>query len=358
MWTEVVLENFLKCRGGETMRQNIKEIYGHLGDGTSREIYADRLLFSLTQDRRYMTNIIEKTALYQKLYQILRNDSHSKYIASAGQWGRITADLFQEFGFSGMIDNHVTGSYKKLPIMSVKAFAENVSDGTVYIASTSFHADFCQMLKEAGIQEERIVDVTGMMLAVYHQQQYFDLPFLQEQKEEHEIFVDGGCYDGENSRMFAKWAGNAQKTVYAFEPDQNNLRICQSVLADIDGISYKLIPKGLWSRDEMLDFCANANEGSRFCSDGEARIPVTSLDAVIDGKVTFIKMDIEGAEYEALTGAERLIRSYKPKLAISVYHKAEDIWELPGLLLSFHSKYTFYLRHYSLSSEETVLYAI
>ena len=53
-----------------------------------------------------------------------------------------------------------------------------------------------------------------------------------------------------------------------------------------------------------------------------------------------------------------LIRSYKPKLAISVYHKAEDIWELPGLLLSFHSKYTFYLRHYSLSSEETVLYAI
>lgn len=247
MWTEVVLENFLKCRGGETMRQNIKEIYDHLGDGTSREIYADRLLFSLTQDRRYMTNIIEKTALYQKLYQILRNDSHSKYIASAGQWGRITADLFQEFGFSGMIDNHVTGSYKKLPIMSVKAFAENVSDGTVYIASTSFHADFCQMLKEAGIQEERIVDVTGMMLAVYHQQQYFDLPFLQEQKEEHEIFVDGGCYDGENSRMFAKWAGNAQKTVYAFEPDQNNLRICQSVLADIDGISYKLIPKGLWT---------------------------------------------------------------------------------------------------------------
>ena len=94
--------------------------------------------------------------------------------------------------------------------------------------------------------------------------------------------------------MFAKWAGNAQKTVYAFEPDQNNLRICQSVLADIDGISYKLIPKGLWSREEMLDFCANANEGSKFCSDGEARIPVISLDAVIDGKLHLLKWISKG----------------------------------------------------------------
>lgn len=340
------------------MHHIIQGIYSHLGDEMSRMIYADRLLFSLTTDRKYIINIIKRTVLYQDIYNILRNDKRRKYIASAGQWGKIIADMFQEFGFMGMIDNYVTGGYKNIPIMSMAEYVKNVAEGTVYIASTSFHKEFCGMLKSAGIEEERIVDVTGMMLAVYHQQQYFDLPFLQEQKEKHEIFVDGGCYDGENSRMFAKWAGNVQKTVYAFEPDQNNLRNCQSVLEDIDGISYKLIPKGLWSRDEMLDFCANANEGSKFCSDGEVRIPVTSLDSVIDGKVTFIKMDIEGAEYEALMGAENLIRTYKPKLAISVYHKAEDIWELPELLLSFQPQYTFYLRHYSLSSEETVLYAI
>ena len=340
------------------MQQVIREVYGHLGDEESRKVYTDRLLFSLTGDRKYMTNIIKKTELYQKLYGILANDRHRKYIASAGQWGKIIAELFQEFDFSGMIDNYVTGSYKNLPIMSVKEFAKNVSKGTVYIASTSFHADFCHMLGAVGIEAGRIVDVTGMMLEVYRQQQYFDLPFLLERKEGHEIFVDGGCYDGENSRMFARWAGDAAKTIYAFEPDQNNFKKCQCVLSEIEGVTYELIPKGLWSSEKSLGFHADANEGSRVCTGGGECIPVTSLDKVVKGKVTFIKMDIEGAEYEALQGAANLIRQYKPKLAVSVYHKAEDIWELPNLLLSFCSEYTFYLRHYSLSSEETVLYAL
>lgn len=340
------------------MYQTITDIYIHLGDEESRTIYADRLLFSLTGDRRYMTDIVRRTALYQRIYDILMNDRRKKYIASAGQWGKIVADLYQEFGFSGMIDNYVSGSYKNLPIMSVAEFSKNVPDGVVYIASTSFHAEFCRMLKDAGIEEERIVDVTGMMLDVYHHQQYFDLPALQEYRTGHEIFVDAGCYDGENSRMFVKWAGNVRKTIYAFEPDQNNFQKCQDVLEELDGISYQLIPKGLWSSDGVLDFCANANEGSRFCTGGGADIPVTSLDTIIDGKVTFIKMDIEGAEYEALRGAKDLIRRYKPRLAISIYHKAEDIWELPELILSFCADYTFYLRHYSLSGEETVLYAV
>ena len=151
---------------------------------------------------------------------------------------------------------------------------------------------------------------------------------------------------------------SVQKTIFAFEPDENNFRKCKSVLERIDNVSYQLIPKGLWNSEAVLDFCASSNEGSRFVAGGGTCIPVTSLDAVIDGKVTFIKMDIEGAEYEALKGAERLIREYKPKLAVSVYHKPEDIWELPGLILSFCPEYTFYLRHYSLSSEETVLYAV
>lgn len=338
------------------MKQGIKRVYDHLGDGESRGIYVNRLLFSLTEDRKYMTDIIRKTGLYQRIYEILGNDTGRKYIASAGQWGKIIADLFQEFGFAGMIDNYVTGCYRDLSIMSIKEFSDKVSDGTIYIASTSFYTEFCQMLEEAGIDGKRIVDVTGMMLDVYHHQQYFDLPFLP--REEHEIFIDGGCYDGENSCMFAEWAGNAQKTIFAFEPDENNFRKCKSVLERMDNVSYQLIPKGLWSSEAVLDFCASSNEGSRFAAGGGTSIPVTDLDTVIDGKVTFIKMDIEGAEYEALKGAEKLIRKYKPKLAVSIYHKPEDIWELPKLILSFCSEYTFYLRHYSLSSEETVLYAV
>ena len=343
---------------GCDMIRQIREIYGHLGDGISKDIYADRLLFSLTGDKSYMLHIVKNTALYQNVYEKFVSDKREKYIVSAGQWGMIVADLFWEFGFSGIIDNYKKGSYRDLPIMTLAEFLELKSDASVYIASTSYHKEFVEMLSNAGIDKERIVDVTGMMLSVYHRQQYFDLPVLRECREAHEIFVDGGCYDAANSRMFAEWADGCRKEVYAFEPDADNRKNCREVLEQTDQLSFRLLPKGLWSREDVLKFSANANEGSRFAEDGTVHVPVTSIDQAIDQKVTFIKMDIEGAEYEALKGAEQTIRRHHPKLAISVYHKPEDIWELPRLILSFYPDYTFYLRHYSLACEETVLYAV
>jgi hypothetical protein len=68
-------------------------------------------------------------------------------------------------------------------------------------------------------------------------------------------------------------------------------------------------------------------------------------------------MDIEGAELNALKGARRIIEEQTPKLAICVYHKPKDIWEIPQLILDICPRYKFYLRHYSFSPTETVLYA-
>jgi hypothetical protein len=70
-------------------------------------------------------------------------------------------------------------------------------------------------------------------------------------------------------------------------------------------------------------------------------------------------MDIEGAELNALKGAERIIKEQKPKLAICIYHKPEDVWEIPNLLLDFVPDYKFYIRHCTYSSFlDTVLYAL
>jgi hypothetical protein len=69
-------------------------------------------------------------------------------------------------------------------------------------------------------------------------------------------------------------------------------------------------------------------------------------------------MDIEGSEYKALLGAKNMIMKHKPKLAISIYHKTEDIWEIPYLIYQFNPLYKFYLKHYSLSDNETILYAL
>ena len=69
-------------------------------------------------------------------------------------------------------------------------------------------------------------------------------------------------------------------------------------------------------------------------------------------------MDIEGAELAALKGGEKIIRSCKPKLAIAVYHKRTDIWDIPKLLLKYNPDYRFYLRVYSFTGNDAILYAI
>ena len=92
---------------------------------------------------------------------------------------------------------------------------------------------------------------------------------------------------------------------------------------------------------------------------GETEVQARRLDDVLAGrKVTFIKMDIEGSEMAALRGAERIIREQRPRLAISIYHKPEDMWEIPSYILQCHPDYKLYVRHYSISDTETVLYAI
>ena len=144
-----------------------------------------------------------------------------------------------------------------------------------------------------------------------------------------------------------------------FEPDLKNGERCRKNLSDLEQAGkLTMIPKGAWSEAAKLSFAAKAN-GMSAIGEGDATIETTALDEVFsDRRITFIKMDIEGAEYEALRGSEKTIRAQRPKLAISIYHKPEDIVELPKLILEFQPDYHLYLRHYCIFDNETVLYAI
>ena len=123
------------------------------------------------------------------------------------------------------------------------------------------------------------------------------------------------------------------------------------------------IEKGCWSKDGILTFY-DAQSSSRIVGDAQISneyisVPVCSIDSELKGVVpTFIKMDIEGAEMEALWGAVEIIKSFKPRLAISVYHKPEDMTDIMEYLLQINPDYKFYLRHYSSCCWETVLYAL
>ena len=86
-------------------------------------------------------------------------------------------------------------------------------------------------------------------------------------------------------------------------------------------------------------------------------IETVALDEVLAGKkITFLKMDVEGAEYDALLGAEKLIKECRPRMAISIYHKPEDIITIPDLILKMNPDYRITFRHYGLDDLETIMY--
>lgn len=105
-------------------------------------------------------------------------------------------------------------------------------------------------------------------------------------------------------------------------------------------------------------FNSGNGSSSSISDNGEQLAHIVSLDDVLITKdITMIKMDIEGAEIDALNGAKNTIQSLKPDLAICVYHKISDIWEIPLMLHKWVPEYKFYLRCHAGSTMETVLYA-
>lgn len=82
------------------------------------------------------------------------------------------------------------------------------------------------------------------------------------------------------------------------------------------------------------------------------------MDSLIEEKVSFVKMDIEGAEAIALKGAKNHILNDHPKLAICCYHKPEDLWKIPEQVMAIRNDYRLYLRHYTDGLHESVMYFI
>jgi FkbM family methyltransferase len=178
-----------------------------------------------------------------------------------------------------------------------------------------------------------------------------------------ETFVDCGVFDGDTSYDFARWCRGNYRKIFAFEADEVNFNACKINLFKLSDVA--LYNLGVWDCEEVLRF---NNTSSGFSSihedsttlenDNIVEIKTCALDEFLkDEEITFIKMDIEGAEIKALQGAKNIISNQKPKLAICVYHKPEDIFEIPELLLKLNPEYNFKLRHYGTSAYETVLYA-
>jgi len=183
-------------------------------------------------------------------------------------------------------------------------------------------------------------------------EQYFE-DFLG-LKEQGEVFVDVGGFDGYTSLEFIKRCPE-YRCVYFIEPELKNMDIAKSGLCEFKNIHF--LQKGLSNLKETVRFSIGGSS-SAISAEGEIEIKVDALDDMIEGNVTFIKMDIEGAEGLAIDGARQTIATSHPKLAICVYHKPNDMWKIAEQVLSIREDYKIYLRHYTEGVTETVMFFV
>ena len=181
-------------------------------------------------------------------------------------------------------------------------------------------------------------------------------------ENEHEHFVDCGAFDGDSVIMFLKKNNFKFNRVTAYEPDPRNLDAFEAnmeIIPEEHRAKIMVINAAVGAKSSTLHFSVSGTAGSSVDDEGDLEINCIALDDQhCDFPPTFLKMDIEGYELEALSGGRAMIAKYAPILAITTYHKVEHLWQIPLLIHSFRPDYKFYLRRYAEDCWETVCYAV
>jgi len=201
------------------------------------------------------------------------------------------------------------------------------------------------------------------------QEEYFpaDVPILR--TIDSLRFVDAGAYIGDtvaSASEACRRAGTPIDFVASFEPDLDNIEKLSVEVEHQKKLSpeakYFVYTSGVWSEDSLLTFSNDGNSSSTITtkrSQSNISIAVNSLDSVLLGAApNYIKMDIEGAERNAILGAKKIIQAYRPVLAICIYHKPEDLWDLPLLIHSIEPNYDMSIRIHGHTGLSTVLYCL
>lgn len=180
---------------------------------------------------------------------------------------------------------------------------------------------------------------------------------LQRTRQEH--FVDLGAYTGDTIRELLSYTDGEFASITALEPDNRNFRKLMAYADENLSGDVNLVQAGAWSEDAVLRFSAKAGRQSKIEQEGK-QTQMRSVDSVLAGKpCTMLKMDVEGAEKEAILGARRTIEVFRPKLNIAAYHRSCDFFSLMLLLHEICPEYRFYLRHHPyIPAWDTNLYAI
>lgn len=172
-----------------------------------------------------------------------------------------------------------------------------------------------------------------------------------------EVYLDGGAFAGDTIELFVERTAGRFKRVIAFEPDPENFMKLAKRFSGEPRIEPRNL--GLFSDRRELRFASAGGRASGLSDEGDVVVGVTSIDLELDGApATFIKLNIEGAELEALSGAKETLRRWKPKLCVSGYHKASHLWEVPLTIQKICPDYKIYLRQHDGGVIESTYYGL
>ena len=363
--------------------QNVAALYGLLQDQISKRLFMARVKFDIDPNFDNMLGLLaasssipsvsqERNAWHNKVVSIL--DSGCKLILyGAGDGGHAFGHMLELEGIPYVAFCDAQKAGKKLrnkPVISPTELLENAEKSYVIITTDRYGKEIYRFLLEKSFPESHILYYYGADLWSERktQEPYFDfMPFFPNNA----AFVDAGSYDGSDIIRFYSLFSKMNPQILAFEPEPNNFLLCKKNIGalGIRNVSYYLA--GLDRITGKADFVINADESSY--SLGTNAVPMAwnknreatnvekvwmyALDDILVKPVGMIKMDIEGAEYDALHGAQNIITRDKPFLAVCVYHRQGDMISIMDYLHRLVPEYRFLLRHYSGTYAETVLYA-
>lgn len=352
----------------------VQTSYDLLQDELSKQVLWARLTFDIDSTMTNMTHLLALNAdlTAQELEQIHHWKDQLDYIHAQGKKlalygtgvsGRKAAQLFlhENIDFDCFCGRRgETGFPNGLlgkPVISPDYLIQNMDEFYVMIFAAASELEIKAFLEENHFPSDQILHCFEPH---NNEKQYFEFPMLYRKNT---TFIDVDCCDCADDYRFIEMCNGEFSNIIAFVPSAVLYARCKEQIEKQEIRNFQLIEAGVSSSDGILAFSVNTTSGmleSNIDSGAHDMVSarIVAIDDVVDvQEVGFIKMDIEGAELDALHGAEKTILRDKPLLAICVYHRKGDTLAIMDYLHQLVPEYRFWLRHYGPLYYETVLYA-
>jgi FkbM family methyltransferase len=192
------------------------------------------------------------------------------------------------------------------------------------------------------------------------QEQYFIQDFFTLSPTD--VYVDCGAYNGDTIQAFLRHQDSFFGKIIALEPDPKNFEKLQRYVSTLPNTikeKVTILPLAASKQKTKLRFASTGTSSSLITDSGTLEIDCISLDEVLaDCLPTFIKIDIEGAELDALAGSKEIIQNASPILTICAYHCQDHLWQIPLFIHSLSNKYRFFLRPHGVEVWDLICYAV